>query len=228
MDFDKPKVYGDTSITDGLVDICKGWGGLVRELLAVDWLLALSAHSSSLATVSSTPSWLPYTSPPPPSPSPPACLPKSLFHANQYVRRKSWVSLCALTAKRHLLMGKSHAKMLSLRHSHWRKQTKLQNSTMQRLWTYFSFFEICFRFNFVQPGWSTRQLDIPSESFALYCNKQKTKNSFHLSRDLIRTTFSKLVLWNGDSRSPSIGWIFQQQHPGHFTFEAEPVNTWRS
>ena len=73
-----------------IFNICKGWAGLVRELLAVDWLLALS---SSQAAVSSTPGCLPYTAPPPPSPSPPVCLPTTHFHANQYVRRKSWVSL---------------------------------------------------------------------------------------------------------------------------------------
>ena len=101
--------------TEWFLYICKGWGGLVRDLLAVDWLLALSAHSSSQAAVSSTPSWLPYTGPPPPSPSPPVCLSTSHFHANQYVHmkevlsiifmqntmwcvwRKSWVSLCTLT-----------------------------------------------------------------------------------------------------------------------------------
>ena len=155
--------------TEWFLYICKGWGGLVRDLLAVDWLLALSAHSSFQAAVSSTHSWLPYTAPPPHHHllHLSACPRVTFMLTSMYIWRKSWVSfsckiLCdvyegsleyhfarsmGVFAKRHLFMGKCHAKKVSLWHSHY-----IILCTMQRLWTNFYIFKICFRFNFLQPG----------------------------------------------------------------------------
>ena len=151
--------------TEWFLYICKGWGGLVRDLLAVDWLLALSAHSSFQAAVSSTHSWLPYTAPPPHHHllHLSACPRVTFMLTSMYIWRKSWVSfsckiLCdvyegsleyhfarslGVFAKRHLFMGKCHAKKVSLWHSHY-----IILCTMQRLWTNFYIFKICFRFNF--------------------------------------------------------------------------------